>query len=226
MGDLCIKYLIIELMGKHSNIIFCDDNMVILDSIKRINQFVSSVREVLPGRNYFIPQTTDKLDPLTVTYEDFCTHVLKKSMPVGKAIYSSLTGISPLLANEICCRASIDAGDYPEAFSSDIGLHLYKTFERLMEDVKNAAFQPNIVRKDGLPVEFSSLTLTCYKDHEVQIFESISALLESFYASKNSAARIRQKSADLRKIVSNAIDRAAKKYDLQSKQLQDTEKTR
>ncbi len=224
MGDLCTKYLIIELMGKHSNIIFCDDSMVILDSIKRINQFVSSVREVLPGRNYFIPQTADKLDPLTVTYEDFRSSVLGKSMPIGKALYSNLTGISPLIANEICCRASVDAGDYPEALSSDIGLHLYRTFERLMEDVKSAAFQPNIVVKDGAPVEFSSLFLTCYKDHEVQTYTSISSLLETFYASKNSAARIRQKSADLRKVVSNAIDRAGKKYDLQSKQLLDTEK--
>ncbi len=224
MGDLCTKYLIIELMGKHSNIIFCDESMVILDSIKRINQFISSVREVLPGRNYFIPLTADKLDPLTVTYEEFHTSVLKKSMPIGKALYSSLTGISPLLANEICCRASIDAGDYPEAFSEDIGLHLFKTFDRLIEEVKSAAFHPNIVAKDGVPVEFSSLVLTCYKDHEIMPFESISALLETFYASKNSVAHIRQKSADLRKIVSNAIDRAAKKYDLQSKQLQDTEK--
>ncbi len=224
MGDLCIKYLIIELMGKHSNIIFCDDNMVILDSIKRVNQFISSVREVLPGRDYFIPQTADKLDPLTIDYDAFRSGVLKKTMPIGKALYSSLTGISPLIANEICCRSSIDAGDYPEAFSEDIGLHLYRIFDRLMEEVKNGSFHPNIVAKDGVPVEFSSLELSCYKDHEVQTFDSISDLLEAFYASKNSAARIRQKSADLRKIVSNAIDRASKKYDLQLKQLQDTEK--
>lgn len=224
MGDLCIKYLILELMGKHSNIIFCDENMVILDSIKRINQFVSSVREVLPGRNYFIPETSEKLNPLTVSYENFRDTVLKKSMPLGKAIYTSLTGISPLLANEICCRASIDASDYSEVLSEAAGLHLFKNFERLLEEVKTTSFHPNIVSKDGVPVEFSSVELTCYKDYEVQSFDSISVLLEAFYASKNSVARIRQKSADLRKIVSNAIDRASKKYDLQIKQLQDTEK--
>jgi predicted ribosome quality control (RQC) complex YloA/Tae2 family protein len=224
MGDLCIKYLIIELMGKHSNIIFCDENMVILDSIKRINQFVSSVREVLPGRDYFIPATTEKLDPLTIDYEDFHRVILSKTIPIGKAIYTNLTGISPLLANEICCRASIDAADYTEALSEAAGLHLYKNFERLIEDVKNGDFSPNIVSKDGIPVEFSSVELTCYSDHEVQTFDSISALLEAFYATKNSVARIRQKSADLRKVVSNAIDRAGKKYDLQRKQLQDTEK--
>jgi predicted ribosome quality control (RQC) complex YloA/Tae2 family protein len=224
LGDLCIKYLIIELMGKHSNIIFCDENMVILDSIKRINQFVSSVREVLPGRNYFIPETTEKLNPLTVSYEAFHEAVLKKPLPIAKAIYTSLTGISPLLANEICCRASIDPGDYTEALSEAAGLHLFKNFERLLEEVKAVSFHPNIVFKDGIPVEFSSVELTCYKEYEVRSFDSISALLEEFYAAKNSAARIRQKSADLRKIVSNAIDRASKKYDLQLKQLKDTEK--
>ena len=224
MGDLCIKYLIIELMGKHSNIIFCDDKMVILDSIKRINQFVSSVREVLPGRDYFVPATYEKHNPLTIDFEVFKNIILAKSMPIGKALYTNLTGISPLIANEICCRASIDPGDYTEALSEAAGLHLFKNFERLIEDVKSSAFTPNIVAKEGIPVEFSSVTLTCYANHEVQSFNSISALLEAFYATKNSVARIRQKSADLRKIVSNALDRAGKKYDLQLKQLQDTEK--
>lgn len=224
MGDLRIKYLIIELMGKHSNIIFCDENMVILDSIKRINQFISSVREVLPGRNYFIPATTEKYDPLTITYDIFGDSVLKKPMPIGKALYSSLTGISPLLANEICCRASIEADDPTETLTEAAGLHLFKNFDRMMDEVKTVSFQPNIVLKDGVPVEFSSIVLTCYSNHEIQYFKSISALLEAFYATKNSVARIRQKSADLRKIVSNAIDRTAKKYDLQQKQLKDTEK--
>lgn len=224
LGDLQVKYLIVELMGKHSNIIFCDENLVILDSIKRINQFVSSVREVLPGRDYFIPATTEKYDPLTITYEVFQSTVLKKPLPIGKALYNTLTGISPLIANELCCRASLDAEEPTEALSEVAGLHLYKTLERLIEDIKDGMFYPNIVSLNGTPVEFSSVTLTCYKSHEVQTFSSISSLLEAYYAAKNSVARIRQKSADLRKVVSNAIDRAAKKYDLQRKQLKDTEK--
>ncbi len=224
LGDLKIKYLIIELMGKHSNIIFCDESMKIIDSIKRINQFVSSVREVLPGRDYFIPATSEKYDPLTVDYEQFREAILKKPMPIGKAFYQGLTGISPLLAHEICFRASVDAELPTDAISEDVGLHLYKNFERFMEDVKAGAFSPNIVSKDGVPVEFSSVPLTSYSGYEVQEYTSISALLESFYSSKNAVARIRQKSFDLRKIVSNAIDRTSKKYDLQLKQLQDTDK--
>lgn len=224
LGDVCIKYLIIELMGKHSNIIFCDDNMTIIDSIKRINQFVSSVREVLPGRPYFIPETTEKYNPLTLDYDTFKNTVLRKPMPLGKAIYSTFTGISPLIANEICFRSSLDSEEATASVNVDAGLHLFRNMERMMEDVKSGVFKPNIVSIDGTPVEFSSVTLTCYTNHEVQPFDSVSSMLETFYAAKDSITRIRQKSSDLRKIVATAIERTSKKYDLQQRQLKDTEK--
>ena len=67
LGDPCRKRLIMELMGKHSNIIFCDEKGMILDSIKHVSSHMSSVREVLPGREYFIPNTRDKENPLTVS---------------------------------------------------------------------------------------------------------------------------------------------------------------
>ncbi len=73
-------------------------------------------------------------------------------------------------------------------------------------------------------MEFSSIALSCYKDCEVKEFDTVSEMLKTYYASRSTLTRIRQKSADLRKIVSNSIDRAAKKYDLQLKQLKDTEK--
>jgi predicted ribosome quality control (RQC) complex YloA/Tae2 family protein len=93
-----------------------------------------------------------------------------------------------------------------------------------MEDVKEARFTPNIVTLNGSPVEFASATLSCYKNHEIQPYDSVSAMLEKYYAKKTALSRIHQKSADLRKILSNAIDRESKKYDLQLKQLKDTEK--
>ena len=71
LGDICRKLLIIELMGKHSNIIFCQEDGMILDSIKHVSAQVSSVREVLPGRMYFIPETQHKYDPQTITEEEF-----------------------------------------------------------------------------------------------------------------------------------------------------------
>lgn len=224
LGDVCTKHLITEIMGKHSNIIFCDDKKMIIDSIKHISGLVSSVREVLPGRDYFIPETQDKWNPLTVDCEHFLEKVMTKPLPIAKALYTSLTGISPLIANEICHRASIDGEASTSSLSEMEGLHLYKNFERLMTDIKNNSFFPNVIYQNGEPVEFSSTTLTTYNSSEHKEFESISELLEQYYAQRNTLTRIRQKSVDLRKIVSNAIERTRKKYDLQMKQLKDTDK--
>ena len=135
LGDPCKKVLIMELMGKHSNIIFCDDKGMILDSIKHVSSHMSSVREVLPGREYFIPKTQDKLDPLTVSEEEFCDVVCRKPCNVSKAVYSSLTGISPVVAEEICFRASIDGSDAAQSLDEAARVHLYHTFRRLMDQV-------------------------------------------------------------------------------------------
>ncbi|WP_455715631.1 Rqc2 family fibronectin-binding protein [Anaerosporobacter sp.] len=224
LGDVCTKHLITEIMGKHSNIIFCDDKNMIIDSIKHISGLVSSVREVLPGREYFIPETQDKWNPLTVDYEHFIEKVMTKPLAISKALYTSLTGISPLIANEICHRASIDGEASTSSLSELEGLHLYKNFERLIEEIKTNSFRPNIIYKNGDPVEFSSTSLTTYETYEHKDFDSVSELLEQYYATKNTLTRIRQKSVDLRKIVSNAIERTRKKYDLQMKQLKDTDK--
>jgi predicted ribosome quality control (RQC) complex YloA/Tae2 family protein len=224
LGDLCVKYLILELMGKHSNIIFCDDSFNIVDSIKHVSHLVSSVREVLPGREYFLPLTGEKIDPLTLTFEDYKEHVIKKPLPIGKAIYTALTGFSPLMANEVCHRASLDSELSTSALADLEILHLYKNLERLLTDVKEHHYQPNIILEDGTPVEFSCMDLTCYSNLEKQEYTSISTVLENYYSMKNTVTRIRQKSVDLRKIVSNAIERNSKKYDLQLKQLKDTEK--
>ena len=117
MGDLCRKYLIVEIMGKHSNIIFCDENDAIIDSIKHVSSHMSSVREVLPGRQYFIPHTQEKLDPFAITRPEFMEKVLARPLPLSKALYLSLTGISPLMGEELCARASLDAGSPTSALS-------------------------------------------------------------------------------------------------------------
>lgn len=224
LGDICTKYLMIEIMGKHSNIIFCDHNYKIIDSIKHISGMVSSVREVLPGRDYFIPQTQNKYNPLTITKEEFFQNVLTRPLPLCKAIYMTLTGFSPLMANELCFRASLD-GDMPtETLTEMEQLHLYQNFVRLTEDIANGNFTPNIVYKNNEPVEFSSFVLTCYENLENRTCDSISRVLEDYYAMKDKITRIHQKSSDLRRVVSNALDRSRKKYDLQMKQLKDTNK--
>lgn len=233
LGDICKKRLIIELMGKHSNIIFCRDDNTIIDSIKHISAQVSSVREVLPGRNWFIPQTTEKLNPLSVSEDEFIGTIRSVPAKTGKTLYQKLTGISPVMGEEICTLASIDS-DLPANTLSDTELyHLYHTFQGVMEEIAEKRFSPNIVylalspeESEWEPAEFSALPLTCLSggNYQVRTFSSISRVLENYYASKNRFTRIRQKSSDLRRIVQTALERNYKKYDLQEKQLKDTEK--
>lgn len=224
LGDLCRKILIIELMGKHSNLIFCQPDGKIIDSIKHVPLHVSSVREVLPGRSYFVPNTMEKSNPLTIDYETFENIILKKPLPVGKALYTSLTGLSPLVANELCERASLDASISTSALSESERQHLFGVFSRMMEDVINHNFHPVILYHGNEPKEFAPFHLSCYADCEVKEYASISEVLKTYYSQKNSAARMRQKSHDLRQVVSIALDRSRKKYDLQMRQLKDTEK--
>lgn len=222
MGDLCIKHLIIELMGKHSNIIFCNDSYQIIDSIKHVSAMVSSVREVLPGREYFIPETMHKKDPLSLTFEAFTDSMKTHPYPLYKALYTSFTGLSPVMGTEICHRAGINADCDPVSLSEMEQLHLYRTLTYLMEDVKEGRFAPQVVFQDGMPVEFSAVVLECYQSCTSRSFSSISELLEYFYAARSQASRIHQKSADLRRVVQTNLERSLKKYDLQKKQLKDT----
>lgn len=226
MGDLCHKTLIIEIMGKHSNIIFCSEDGMILDSIKHVSGLVSSVREVLPGKPYFVAQTQDKLDPLTCEQEQFITAITARPTALYKAIYQSYTGISPILAQEVCHRSGLD-GDVPTAaFSSQELEKAFRVFREMMDQVQNGDFSPAIAYTGRQPIEYAALPLTLYRGGEdaLRPCGSISALLEQYYAEKNTLTRIRQKSVDLRRIVQTALERNVKKYDLQMQQIKDTEK--
>lgn len=224
LGDRCTKLLIIELMGKHSNIIFCRPDGVIIDSIKHISLNVSSVREVLPGRAYFIPDTLNKHNPSDLDEPAFRALVSAKPVSVFKALYTSLTGISPLIGEELCTRASIDPFIQTESLNDAEWHHLYLVLSAMLQEIHAGHFKPNILYKDGAPEDFSVTDITCRPERTVQTYTTVSELLEHYYAEKNALTRIRQKSSDLRRIVNTALDRTRKKYDLQLRQMQDTNK--
>ena len=233
MGDLCRKKLIFELMGKHSNIIFTDSEGKIIDSIKRISFAISSVREVLPGRDYVLPPSQDKEELL-----DFCDgsaiekgtsagdvlEALNPAKPAFKAIYGGLKGISPLMANEICFRAGADPDMPLSELSGAVKDALRENLMGLAGAIKRGEYSPCIVYENKLPAEYSAIGLTMYgSGADIRPVASISALLEQFYREKNISVRIRQRSADLRHLVQVALERNVKKLDLQMKQLKDTE---
>lgn len=224
LGDLCQKKLIIEIMGKHSNIIFVDNQNQIIDSIKHISAQISSVREVLPGRTYYLPPSQGKISPFKADLNYFTETIFQKPASVCKAIYTSITGISPLIANELCYRAGIDGNDAISSLSDEQTARLYGEFVRLVSQIEQGAFEPNILLHKEEPIEFSSIRLTSYPNCRSEVYSSISEVLQSYYSMKDKITRIRQKSADLRKIISTSLERATKKYDIQMKQLKDTEK--
>ncbi len=227
MGDLRHKVLLMELMGKYSNIIFVDEDNRIIDAIKHIPSSVSSVREVLPGRDYFVPMTQDKLDPLEASRDDFLSVVPTKGQAVFKALYGSFTGLSPIISQEICYRADIDADKSAIALDADELNRLWNAFGGMVNSIKAGDFSPELVYVNDKPKEYASLPLTMYHGSETasyREYEEISALLLDFYSEKNTITRIRQKSSDLRKLVATALERNIRTLDLQTNQLKDTEK--
>ena len=224
LGDMCKKILIIELMGKHSNIIFCNEEGKIIDSIKHISSQTSSLREVLPGRSYFIPETTHKVNPKEAVEAVFQEQITSKPVSVLKALYQSFTGFSPVVAQSICTQAGIDSDTSANCLTTSELTGLYLEFCKVMQKIEEGNFQPVIYYKKEEPVEFSAVELEQFQGERKKQYDTISEVLETYYAQKNTITRIRQKSSDLRRIVQVALERNYKKYDLQLKQLKDTEK--
>ena len=223
MGDLCRKKLVIELMGKHSNIIFMEENGRIIDAIKRIGAQISSVREVLPGYDYVLPPNS-KENPLNITKEYFQDVVLGKSQSIEKALYTSITGFSKLIAGELCYEAGVDGDFSTDSLAETNKEELWKVFSSLVARIKDGNYQPVVVYDGDEPVAFSAVPLTMYEDLALEMFSDISLLLAAYYEKKDIYSRMHQKSTDLRKILATAIERTSKKYDIQRKQLKDTEK--
>jgi len=226
LGDLCHKTLAVEMMGKHSNIIFYNEEKVIIDSIKHISGMVSSVREVLPGRTYFIPRTEDKADVLEgkLTQKEFTDLICLKPLPAFKSLYMNVTGLSPIVSQEICLRGNIDADQPVQTLTDQQMTSLFQAFQEFMHKVRQGDFTPNIVYDKQIPVEFGVLPFELYQELTAKEYDTVSEVLYQYYAQKSALTRIRQKSSDLRRIVQTALERNVKKYDLQMKQLRDTGK--
>ncbi|MCR4611874.1 MAG: NFACT family protein [Lachnospiraceae bacterium] len=221
LKDVSIKYLYVEIMGKHSNIIFTDGDNKIIDAIKHISYATSSVREVLPGKEYFIPAQENKSNPLTTNLSEF-KEKLNKPSKVAKAIYGSYVGISPFIAIAICADCNIDADMSCDALSEDMVNVLYNAFNNYMTKIKSNTFNPYIILENGEPKDYASVPFDTYKD--IAKYEDMSTLLEAYYSEKNRITNIKQRSADIRKIIQIHIERNARKLNIQRKQLDDTKK--
>ena len=231
MGDLSEKYLIAELMGKHSNIILTKSDLTIIDSIKHISHMTSSVREVLPGRRYFIPETLDKRDPVELYRlkdKEAFTALISTApvLPVYKKIYMSITGFSPSMAFELIFRAGIPEEVPDNELETEQLDKLYAAFAELMAEVEEGRFEPCIIYEGSRISELSGVRLKHLEGGDIttECHESMSEVIRLFYAKKDKQNRINSKSEDIRHIIKTLTERAVKKLELLEKQYADTDK--
>ncbi|KXL51723.1 hypothetical protein CLNEO_28690 [Anaerotignum neopropionicum] len=224
LGDMTVKNLILEIMGKHSNLILTDENGRILDSIKRISHEKSSVREVLPGKDYVYPPSQNKKNPLLAEKSDFLFSLqLQAGQKLQEFLYKNYMGISPIMAGEICFRAALEPSDACQQTTADQGETLFAAFVNTMDEVKQTNFTPKIYYHPNSKrvMDFSVLEMTEFNDLEQKSFPDISSLLESFYQERDNAYHIRQKAHDMHRLVTSNIDRCIKKKEIQLKTRKD-----
>ncbi|WP_027701530.1 Rqc2 family fibronectin-binding protein [Metaclostridioides mangenotii] len=221
------KDIIVEIMGRHSNIILAQsESGKIFDSAKRVPVSISRVRQILPGLIYELPPAQDKINPLDkVNKVKFIESIKTYEGPVFKGLYSKFLGISPIIAKEICFRADVDPKkDVTEVSDSDLG-DLYLEFDRLFEDISNNKYLPSIIvdRSIDKYMDFSCVNLTLYNDLESISRESMCEILENYYLTRDVKDRIHQRASDLRKSISIKLDRLYNKQKKQNEELLDSE---
>lgn len=222
LGFECRRYLIAEIMGKYSNIIFTGDDdgkMKILGVTKPVDMTTSRVRQLLPGMIYQSPPPQDKASPLDETEEGFLSRF--ENYPQGKDaerfFIDTYLGFSPVVAREIVHRAGCDGMTAGEADAK----RLASDFLALMEKVKNGEFVPYAVYgTGGEPEEFSYTEIT-YLPGAGKRFESFSALLSAFYGKKAEAEALKNRVGATEALIVTAKKRLTKKLDILSAELEE-----
>ncbi len=227
LGDICKRNLIAELMGRHSNLILTEENGRIIDSIKHIDFSVSSVRQILPGMTYQSPPPQEKKNPLACDLRDILMELQAKTGndPADKVMMQLFRGVSPLISREIAYRAFGRLDIYLNELDYSGLLEFATSANEVFKIAKEKNFSPcYLVRNDtGKPFEFCPIPIMQYGGAAEAIkTETMSIAVESFYREKDKKERIAFKSARLVKVISNNIERCAKKLALQTAELDDT----
>ena len=223
LGDRENKKLIIEMMGRHSNIILTKSDGTIIDSIKHISSTQSSMREVLPGRPYFYPNNQVKLNPSELDHESFMMHMRLQNLPVFKALYSTYAGISPLLGHALCHEAGLDSHLLIEELNQPSLEQLFITFSNFMTKVHFKTYEPTLFLDDQEhPLEFYSFPLPTEYTYSVT-YPTLSELLEFYYYEQSSKSVVTQKTADIKKMILTFIERNVRKKAIQEKAIQESQ---
>ena len=224
MGFSCMRYLIAEVMGKYSNLIFANADMKVVAALRTVDFSTSSLRQVLPGMTYELPPKQEKTDPLTLTGETFAAlyAVAPRERALDKWITASFLGISASVAREIAYRAA----NKSDAMVGDADAEaVSNAFFAVIDTIQTNTYTPCMILDRGKPIEYAFCDLTHYGESlERQYFESAGQLLDAFFHTRDREQHIKQRAADILRILTNADARIRKKLALQRAELADCER--
>ena len=222
LGDRVERRLVLEAMGRHSNLILLDGEGRITDCLRRVDGDMSARRQVLPGLFYRLPPAQAKLDPTALDRGEL-ERLLAAAPPQAQAdqwLLDAFGGLSPLVCRELACRAGGSTDARLDAMGQEGRRRLLDGLEGLLKDVQENRFTPVMVTIDGRPKDFSFLPLEQYGSAAgLTPFPTFSQLLEQFYEQREIQERIRQRGQDLIRSVTNARDRLTRKLANQDREL-------
>ncbi len=223
MGFECRRYLICELMGKYSNLIFADGNKKIITALRLTDFSPDSPRQLMAGMTYVLPPAQDKLNPLHITREEFSKIWSNAPAERGcdKFLVSAFSGISPVVAREVTYLAT-NHTDTPLKYCFED--EIFNKFSAVAERIKNEDFAPCIVYDGEKTVEYSFMPISQYGAFECRPIASAGQMLDTFFESRDNAQRVHQRASDILRLLTNAEARIRKKLDLQRTELAECEK--
>lgn len=221
------KSIIIEIMGKYSNIIFINsDSKIIIDSIKRVSENMSSIRQVYPGAIYKLPPSQSKLNPIESDINSFFD-VLSNSNEgtrIYNLFYKSFTGFSPLISKEICYKSNLNESTTVGELTETQKNSLCNSYFSIINSIKESNFNYKIYNNENEGLyDFHCLGLSCYEWAKSKHFNSISELLDNYYFELDNKNRINQRVSNLLKSINTKLDRDKKKLSKQKNELLNAE---
>ena len=222
MGSPTRKHLILEIMGRNSNLILTGEDGRIVDCLRRVDFEMSEKRQVLPGLYYHLPPTQGKRDPFAVTGEELAALLSAQTAPkrLDGWLLDTFGGLSPLVCRELAFRLTGDLDTDLSGLSPEEKSALAARLSAALAQMQTAPPQPVLLYRDERPWDFTCLPVTQYGDFiRQEPYDSFSQLLDRFYAARDRADSIRQSSQAIRKTVSNLHARTARKLENQRKEL-------
>ena len=221
MGDRVERRVIAEIMGRSSNILFTDGGGRIIESVKHSGADPDAVRCIIAGMPYVMPPKQNKTNPYEITREKLAAVLSDSDESLSDALLHSIAGFSPIVCRELAFRCG---GDVDIPASRADASRVFAELRKLLTDL-DAGGKPSVVcRGDGSAVDFSFFAPTVYGDSmAVKSFDSPSGLLDFFYYERDRAERIKQRTAELSRLVSRSIERAVRKAAAQSRELEECE---